>query len=156
MGETSGAWIVWKHVGHSIFEPLCDMAHLMCCPHTGQEYVNSLIAGAICVLLGYSIPFSEPDCNPEFSFVAAPCDRHSNFIGQMILQRSWTAAANSFESDFWHRQAQLGWSSGFSLSANKLKFELQQNEKEFSSLPQRTIRRWPGGGRDPIHRIRFL
>jgi len=82
--------------------------------------------GAICVLLGFNIPFSKPDCNPAFSFVAALCNRRSNFIGQIILRWSWTAAAaNSFESDFLRNQAQLGWSSGFSLSANKLKFELQ-------------------------------
>jgi hypothetical protein len=53
-------------------------------------------------LLDLSIPFFKPDCNP------------------------------AFESDFWRNLAQFGWSSGFSLSANKLKFELQQNEKDFS------------------------
>jgi hypothetical protein len=59
-------------------------------------------------LLGFSIPFSKPDCNPAFSFVAALSDRRSNFIGQMILQWSWTAAtANSFESDFLHRRAHI-------------------------------------------------
>jgi argininosuccinate lyase len=61
MGETSGAWIVWKHVGHSIFEPLCDMVHLMCCPHTGQEYVNSLM-----MVSSKNIPYSPAVGNEVF------------------------------------------------------------------------------------------
>jgi hypothetical protein len=40
-----GAVIFWKHVGHSITVPLCDESHFMCCPHTGQAYLNSLMAG---------------------------------------------------------------------------------------------------------------
>jgi hypothetical protein len=39
----------------------------------------------ICVLPDFNIPFSKPDCNPPFLFVAALCDRRSNFTGQMIL-----------------------------------------------------------------------
>ena len=39
-----GTVIFWKHVGHSITVPLCDESHLMCWPHTGQAYLNSLMA----------------------------------------------------------------------------------------------------------------
>src|SRR5208283_4318017 len=39
-----GTVIFWKHVGHSICEPACDESHLMCWPHTGQAYLNSLMA----------------------------------------------------------------------------------------------------------------
>src|ERR1017187_5196078 len=39
-----GTVIFWKHVGHSITEPLCDESHLMCWPHTGQAYLNSAMA----------------------------------------------------------------------------------------------------------------
>ncbi len=39
-----GTVIFWKHVGHSITEPACDESHLMCWPHTGQAYLNSLMA----------------------------------------------------------------------------------------------------------------
>jgi hypothetical protein len=38
-----GAVIFWKHVGHSITEPLCDESHFMCWPHTGQANLNSLM-----------------------------------------------------------------------------------------------------------------
>jgi len=103
-----GAVIFWKQVGHSITVPACDESHFMCWPHTGHAYLNSLMAGVICVLLGFSIPFSKPDCNPAFSFVVALRDRHPNCIRQMIRQWSWTTAtANSFESDFLHRRAHI-------------------------------------------------
>jgi hypothetical protein len=39
-----GAVIFWKQVGHSITVPLCDESHFMCWPHTGQAYLNSLMA----------------------------------------------------------------------------------------------------------------
>jgi hypothetical protein len=39
-----GTVIFWKHVGHSITVPLCEESHLMCWPHTGQAYLNSLTA----------------------------------------------------------------------------------------------------------------
>ena len=39
-----GTVIFWKHVGHSITEPACDESHFMCWPHTGQAYLNSLMA----------------------------------------------------------------------------------------------------------------
>src|ERR1017187_8263094 len=39
-----GTMIFWKHVGHSITVPACDESHLMCWPHTGQAYLNSLMA----------------------------------------------------------------------------------------------------------------
>src|SRR5271154_257761 len=39
-----GTVIFWKQVGHSICEPACDESHLMCWPHTGQAYLNSLMA----------------------------------------------------------------------------------------------------------------
>ena len=45
--SVAGAWgtvIFWKHVGHSICVPACDESHLMCWPHTGQAYLNSLTA----------------------------------------------------------------------------------------------------------------
>src|ERR1017187_5906403 len=38
-----GTVIFWKHVGQSITEPACDESHLMCWPHTGQAYLNSLM-----------------------------------------------------------------------------------------------------------------
>src|ERR1700722_5056782 len=38
-----GTMIFWKHVGHSIWVPDCDESHLMCWPHTGQAYLNSLM-----------------------------------------------------------------------------------------------------------------
>src|ERR1017187_5252398 len=38
-----GTVIFWKHVGQSITEPACDESHLMCCPHTGHAYLNSLM-----------------------------------------------------------------------------------------------------------------
>gem|GEM_PF-4899277 len=41
-----GAWgavIFWKHVGHSITEPPRDESHIMCWPHTGHAYLNSLM-----------------------------------------------------------------------------------------------------------------
>jgi hypothetical protein len=99
----------------------------MCCPHTGHAYLNSLIVGAICVLLDLNIPFSKPDCNPVFSPVAAPGYRRPNLTGQIVLPWSLTAAtANSFGSDFWRGSAQFGWRSGLSLPrTNKLKLELQ-------------------------------
>jgi hypothetical protein len=88
----------------------------------------------------------------------APGKRRSHLVGGMILQRSGrrAVAANSFRSDFLRHPAQLGWSSGFSLFVNKLKFELQQNEKKFSRFTQRTIRARPRRGRGPIHRIRLV
>src|SRR6204780_2229725 len=39
-----GTVIFWKHVGHSIVEPACDESHITCWPHTGQAYLNSLMA----------------------------------------------------------------------------------------------------------------
>jgi argininosuccinate lyase len=39
--------IFWKHVGHSITVPACDESHIMCWPHTGQAYLNSLMAVGI-------------------------------------------------------------------------------------------------------------
>jgi hypothetical protein len=41
-----GTVIFWKHVGHSMTVPACDESHLMCWPHTGQAYLNSLMAVA--------------------------------------------------------------------------------------------------------------
>ncbi len=41
-----GTVIFWKHVGHSIFVPACDESHRICWPHTGQAYLNSLMAAA--------------------------------------------------------------------------------------------------------------
>jgi hypothetical protein len=44
---SAGGWggvIFWRHVGHSMTVPHCDESHLMCCPHTGQAYLNSLMA----------------------------------------------------------------------------------------------------------------
>jgi hypothetical protein len=38
-----GAVIFWKHVGHSITEPPWDESHIMCWPHTGHAYLNSLM-----------------------------------------------------------------------------------------------------------------
>jgi hypothetical protein len=38
-----GTVIFWKHVGQSITVPACDESHLMCWPHTGQAYLNSLM-----------------------------------------------------------------------------------------------------------------
>src|SRR5580765_8408759 len=38
-----GTVIFWKQVGHSISVPACDESHLMCWPHTGQAYLNSLM-----------------------------------------------------------------------------------------------------------------
>ena len=41
-----GAVIFWKHVGHSITEPACDESHIICCPHTEQANLYSLMAVA--------------------------------------------------------------------------------------------------------------
>jgi len=38
--------IFWKHVGQSMTVPACDESHLMCWPHTGQAYLNSLMTEA--------------------------------------------------------------------------------------------------------------
>src|ERR1700722_10137905 len=38
-----GTIIFWKQVGHSIWVPDCDESHLICWPHTGQAYLNSLM-----------------------------------------------------------------------------------------------------------------
>jgi len=43
-----------------------------------------------------------------------------------ISLRNLRGLRATFRSDFLPGRAQFGWSSGFSLSGNKLKFELQQ------------------------------
>jgi hypothetical protein len=53
-----GTVIFWKHVGHSITEPACDESHLMCCPHTGQAYLNSLMLGEN---ISHPCPFGNAD-----------------------------------------------------------------------------------------------
>jgi hypothetical protein len=101
-----GAVIFWKHVGHSITVPLCDESHFMCWPHTGHAYLNSLMAD------GKAFHIRAPSATWFF----------------------WICT--TFRSDFLCGSAQFGWRSGLSLPrTNQLKLELQQNEKNLSSLP---------------------
>src|ERR1035437_1347504 len=61
--SVAGAWgatIFWKNVGHSIVVPLCVESHLMCWPHTGQAYVNSLMVSS------KNIPYSPAGSNEVF------------------------------------------------------------------------------------------
>src|SRR5947208_804209 len=74
--SVAGAWgtvIFWKQVGQSICVPACDESHLMCWPHTGQAYLNSLI--------GYgNISQSWPDGNLLFKPILVVCLLGPHFV----------------------------------------------------------------------------